>query len=315
MKTLLTLACFLIVSVSSGQIREEIFDISFRPTHVAGYYYVKTEQKNGLWHREAYYISQGSLYMEGAYKDDSCKIEHGDFRWFYSNGRLRSQVTYSDGNREGLFLSFHENGMLKDSVYYSKGKKTGVGLSFHSNGYLADSTNFDGNGNGVQVNFYDEGMLHFAGHWMQDTLKKGRWKYYHRNGNLMAIEEFDAEGNKTLLNCFNEKGVLLDTALCSPKAAYVDKNKYRRYLEKSLQSLVDKKAKEGISGSFTVMLRFLVNTDGSISEVTPLTNYGHGIEDEVVKVFKGSPKWVPGRQFGRLVRTYHTQPISFVIID
>jgi antitoxin component YwqK of YwqJK toxin-antitoxin module len=315
MKIIIAVVLMLISIVTTAQVRKEVFDYQFRPTPVAGYYYVVTEKKDSLWERQAWFLSQKTLYMEGSYKDDSCKIGHGVFSWYHTNGRLRSTVQYTDGHREGLFLSFHEQGMLMDSITYSKGRRKGVGLSFHENGYLADSTHFDGNGNGAEIRYYDDGKLSEAGYWMKDTLKRGRWKYYHRNGAIKAMEEYDKQGKKVLINCYDENGVQLDSLLCQEKPAFVEPQAWKRFLESSLRALVDQKAREGIKGSFTVVLRFVVNVDGSIGEIVPLTKYGYGIEDAVVKVFRKAPKWTPGRQYGKAVKSYHTQPISFVISE
>jgi antitoxin component YwqK of YwqJK toxin-antitoxin module len=165
----------------------------------------------------------------------------------------------------------------------------------------------------VEVSWHDDGAPSAAGYWKQDTIKRGRWKYYHRNGELKATEEYDDQGRITVCNCFDEKGAALDTALCREKEAKVDKQRWRRFMETSLQPLVEQKAKEGLAGSFTVAVRFVVDLDGRISDVKALTNYGYGIEEGVVAIFKNAPLWTPGSVHGKKVRSYHTQPVSFVI--
>ena len=316
MKHQLAFLFFLLLNiVSLAQRREEIFDFSFNPVKQGGYYYVVTEKKDSGWMQQAWFLSQKTLYMEGFYKDESCKIEHGLFKWYHPNGYLRTQMRYVDGYREGVFIRYDEQGRLRDSVNYLRGHKLGIGYSFHENGYMSDSTNFDGKGNGLQVGWYDDGSLEAAGYWTQDTLKKGRWKYYHRNGKVMATEDYDANGKLVVYNCYDAQGVQLDTALCREREASVDASYWRRFLERNLGPLVEQKAKEGISGNFTVVVRFLVNEDGSISDIVPLTRYGHGIEEGVIKIFKHVPKWNPGMQHGRKVKSYHTQPITFVIAN
>jgi len=290
-----------------------LFDYSFTPAKAGGYYYVATEKNDSLWKRKAWFLAQKTLYMEGWYKDDSCKIAHGLFMWFHPNGMLRLKGHFVNGKREGVFLSYHENGLLKDSTTYVKGRKNGIGLGFHENGYPSDSTNFDGNGNGVEIRWHDDGALATAGYWTQDTLKTGRWKYYHRNGNLMATEDYDAKGKLLQCNCFEENGRELDTALCREKEAFIDLKQWRRFLEKNLGAFIEQKAREGISGSFTVVVSFVVNTDGTLADMKALTNYGHGIEEGILRIMKKAPVWVPARSHGRLVKSYHLQPISFEV--
>jgi len=46
-----------------------------------------------------------------------------------------------------------------------------------------------------------------------------------------------------------------------------------------------------------------------------LTNWGYGMENEVVRIIKNSPAWVPAVQDGKQVQAYRKQPITFVVID
>jgi len=284
MKYLLILFCIFFQLITVAQTREEIFNFQFKPAKTGGYYYVVTEKKDSLWNRQAWFIAQKTLYMDGSYKDESCKIGHGEFTWYHPNRFLRTKVKYVDGFKEGAFLSYDDQGRLKDSLNYVRGHKVGKG-------------------NGVEVSWYDDGSPSSAGHWMQDTLKKGTWQYFHKNGQLMAVEKYDSYGKLITCNCFDEKTVPLDTSLCREREATVDARVWKRFLEKSLQSLVEQKAREGIKGNFTVVVRFIVEKDGSIKVIEPLTNYGYGIEEAVVKIFNEAPAWTPGRQFGKLSHT------------
>ena len=147
--------------------------------------------------------------------------------------------------------------------------------------------------------------------------KNGRWKYYHKNTKLLAVEDY-AYGKRTACVCYDEQGTQLDSADCIEKEAELVGGKqglleWRRFLERGLQSVVEAKAKVLAAGEYTVLIRFLVEKDGSISNVQALTNYGYGLEEEVIRMFKHAPKWTPGRYFGKPVRSYHTQPITFMI--
>ncbi|MFN5463094.1 MAG: energy transducer TonB, partial [Bacteroidota bacterium] len=65
----------------------------------------------------------------------------------------------------------------------------------------------------------------------------------------------------------------------------------------------------GVEG--TVIVVFVVNTDGSIQDVEVLRGIGGGCDEEAVKVVKNAPKWDPGKQRGRAVRTRMRLPIRF----
>ena len=63
----------------------------------------------------------------------------------------------------------------------------------------------------------------------------------------------------------------------------------------------------------TVVLQFVVEPDGSISDVKILNQplVGGGCEQEAIRVVKSMPKWRPGRQNGAAVPVYFTLPVSF----
>jgi len=60
-----------------------------------------------------------------------------------------------------------------------------------------------------------------------------------------------------------------------------------------------------------VFLQFVVNTDGSITDVEVVKGVGFGCDEEAVRVVKSMPKWKPGRQQGRAVRVKYTLPVNF----
>ena len=65
--------------------------------------------------------------------------------------------------------------------------------------------------------------------------------------------------------------------------------------------------------SYTVVIRFIVNLDGSIEKLFAETNIGYGMEQEVIRVLKESPPWIPAQQNGHAVRAYRSQPVGFRI--
>ncbi len=71
-----------------------------------------------------------------------------------------------------------------------------------------------------------------------------------------------------------------------------------------------KEAQEkGISGR--VFVGFIVEKDGSVSDVKVLRGIGGGCDEEAVRVISGLPKWKPGKQEGKPVRVSYQMPINF----
>lgn len=309
-------ALLLFCLAAAAQKRDEIFDFNFKPSSTSPYYYVSTEKKDSGWYREAYFISQKSMAMKGWYKDEEGKIKHGPFTYYHYTRYLKEQGSYVNDKKDGLWLGYNEQGILTDSSMYTNGHLMGISMRWHANGFSSDSCNFDGQGNGIQVSWYNDGILASAGRWTGDTMKTGRWKYYHKNGTVLATEDYE-NGELSVCQCYTEDGKALDTAECREVEAMPDGGLagWRNFLQRGLQRMLESKAasREWSAGQRTVVVRFVVEKDGSLSEFTPLTQYGKGMEEEVVNLLKRSPKWTPGRQRGRVVRSYHTQPLTFVI--
>ncbi len=66
----------------------------------------------------------------------------------------------------------------------------------------------------------------------------------------------------------------------------------------------------GVSGK--VFVQFVIEKDGSITDVKVLKGIEDACDAEAVRVVKSAPKWEPGRQRGRAVRVYQRLPIVFV---
>lgn len=65
----------------------------------------------------------------------------------------------------------------------------------------------------------------------------------------------------------------------------------------------------GISGK--VILTFIVEADGTISNVRPVKCIGAGCESEAVSVLESSGRWIPAVQDNKPVRVAFTVPINF----
>ena len=60
-----------------------------------------------------------------------------------------------------------------------------------------------------------------------------------------------------------------------------------------------------------VLVQFVVNEDGSISNITIEHGIGAGCDEEAARVVKAMPKWKPGKQNGVAVKVYYKLPIKF----
>ncbi|MEM6805210.1 MAG: energy transducer TonB [Bacteroidota bacterium] len=66
---------------------------------------------------------------------------------------------------------------------------------------------------------------------------------------------------------------------------------------------------QNIKGSVNV--RFIVNADGSISDVRILKGLGHGCEEETLRLIEMMPRWEAARNQGKAVAVYEALSIPF----
>jgi TonB family protein len=85
---------------------------------------------------------------------------------------------------------------------------------------------------------------------------------------------------------------------------------WNKYLSENLRYPPNAQLK-GIEG--TVIVAFVVNTDGTTTDIQILRSVGGGCDEEVIRIVQGSPKWNPGMQRGTPVRTRMRLPLRFML--
>lgn len=83
---------------------------------------------------------------------------------------------------------------------------------------------------------------------------------------------------------------------------------FYRYIGENLR-YPTRAARQGIEGR--VFIQFVVERDGSLTDVQVVRGIGGGCDEEAIRVVQGAPKWEPGRQRGRPVRVRMVLPILF----
>jgi protein TonB len=66
-------------------------------------------------------------------------------------------------------------------------------------------------------------------------------------------------------------------------------------------------------GKYTVIVKFVVSKDGSVSDIKCENDPGFGMCDEAVRVIKKTKNWTPAVQNGQYVNAYRRQPITFLV--
>ena len=83
---------------------------------------------------------------------------------------------------------------------------------------------------------------------------------------------------------------------------------FYQYVQKNLKYPAQAR-RMGIEGK--VFVQFVVDKDGTLTEVQAVKGIGAGCDEEAARVIKGAPKWKPGKQRGRAVKVRMILPITF----
>lgn len=100
------------------------------------------------------------------------------------------------------------------------------------------------------------------------------------------------------------------------EASFKGKEGWRSYLEKNLkfpQSWIDTLEKKKVKYSvYEIAVKFIVCSDGGVCEVQLVDEAPAALAAEAIRIIKKSDKmWLPGKQNGLSVKSYHEQRIYF----
>ncbi len=126
------------------------------------------------------------------------------------------------------------------------------------------------------------------------NLQEGEWRYYSMSGSLSAIEVY-SKGVRISEEYYNENGsVLKDKRKANVEASFKGKSEaLGEFLSENL-SFPIKKFTEEVKG--TVNLSFTIDIDGSLQDIKVVKSLGPKIDEEVLRVVRLMPKWIPARK-------------------
>jgi len=58
---------------------------------------------------------------------------------------------------------------------------------------------------------------------------------------------------------------------------------------------------------------FVVERNGSVTDVRVLRGIGGGCDEEAIRVVQNMPQWTPGKQRGKSVRVQYNLPVKFTL--
>ena len=64
-----------------------------------------------------------------------------------------------------------------------------------------------------------------------------------------------------------------------------------------------------------VIVKFVVNADGSIEQASVVKGVDKDLDAEALRIIRSMPKWIPGKKDGVAIRTYFTLPVTFKLSE
>jgi TonB-dependent SusC/RagA subfamily outer membrane receptor len=85
-----------------------------------------------------------------------------------------------------------------------------------------------------------------------------------------------------------------------------------KYLEQNLNHKLPSE-RGGPEGKYTVVLNFLVEEDGTVSNVEARNDPGYGTAEEAIRVIKNGPNWIPSERDGKKGNYLKRMSIEFMV--
>ena len=246
--------------------------------------------ENGAFRLNCYSMNRDKLFLTAYCTDSTLSEFNGLFTSFHLNGKKEEEGNYKNGNKEGVWQKWDSLQRKVDSTVYLQDQPIlSTTFFYHKNGALSYYTTKDS---------------------LLDTYSTVSY-----TKEVIKSSEVFFQGQKGILKRFTDNGIVTDSVFTreEKEATFPGGEKgWRTYLERNLNPDVPVNRKAP-PRTYNVRVQFIVQKDGSITDITAETSYGFGMEEEVIRVIKKGPRWIPAVQYGRKVKAYRIQPVTFVV--
>ncbi len=239
-----------------------------------------------------YKLADNRLLWLEQFKDSTLEILHGDRVVYHPNRKVEEKGHFENNRLNGTMMKWDSTGNITDSGYYKEDRLLfGVQKRYARNRWLYNIVETDSINNTMRDTDYDSlgnklREIAFAG-------SSGIWTEYNKDGSVESVDSVFTREDR-------------DAKFPSENGGW------RAYLERNLDGMVP--IRNGATGGQgTVVVQFVVEKDGTLSNMKPLTKVGYGAEEEVLRLLKKSPKWIPASRYGKPVKAYRKQPVTFQI--
>jgi antitoxin component YwqK of YwqJK toxin-antitoxin module len=261
-------------------------------------YYVVTKDKySDVDTIKSFYTKSNALHTFSVVNQKG--IRNGLFQEIFQNGVMKTEGNYREGDPVDSFHTWYANGKPKSLEDFSKSilinywDSTGSQLVKDGFGFLK------GQYNAFDDDIYEEGKVH-AG--KKDSIWNGRLK-----SGASIVENYAA--GELVSGTLEDEGMSFPYSKREETAApYGGLPAFYSYVGKNIK-FPPKAKKARINAK--AFVQFVIERDGTITDVGIFKGIGLGCDEEVIRVVKAAPAWIAGKQFGKPVRQKMILPVQF----
>ncbi len=319
MKLSLTSVLLFITSLCFAQ-RQNVYFLKNNGKHVevrdsADYIRVVREPDSGAVNFNVFeYYLDGKVQMRGKSSTiDPLTLEEQCIRYF-KNGHKQTYSTYKKGLLINTEYSYFPNGKIYRALTYPDN-----GRLYNE---LEGNFTIDECRDSTGTSLVSDGNGHYIGY--NDDFKKVTEQGDVKNGKRDGLWTGRDDNRHTAFEETYANAVLVAgiAKLDDGKTVNYVKTRsvapqfrggldgFTRYLSNNIQ-YPDIARQNDIQGK--VVLSFVVEKDGRITEIKVTKSVVPVIDQEAVRVLNNSPKWVPGTTYGSPVRVQYSVPVSFAL--
>lgn len=228
---------------------------------------------SGLYKLTCYYLKRKHrLACVEHFTDSTQKVHEGWFQYYFDNGIMSAVGKYKNGEKDGLWTGYYEDGKIDDSIEYKNGR-TVTAKKFY---YL----------------LYNHQILET----LDDVASNQFWvTTYDTHGTVISKENIPEDYTGLYLNTDKE---------CSFPGGL---HEWSRYISEAITSHITELSESDYG---TVLLRFVIDSSGTISDVRPLTKKYSTLAKIAFNEIDAGPKWIPAERHGKKVKTIRIQPVT-----
>jgi hypothetical protein len=306
----LILLCLFFISFIGFAQNENDYTIyldSIKKTTTQGNHFYYREVKDYYIRKAEYIVKQyyksGKLESEGISTDRDFFKGNGEIITYHENGNIQSKRNCVNGIEVGNYSIWYENGKLKEEGTYlensSEIRKRGVNIIF--NYWDTNSIQKVSNGNGF---YTDNDKICESFGKITNGLKDGEWKGESKILKFTFTENYKdgklITGTSTNQNNENFEYTIINE---NPEPAN-GINHFYKYIAKNFERPIKYEEKSG-----RIILRFVINKSGKITNVIVEKGMGFGYDEEAIRVISGYKDWKIGKFRGININTSYAIPI------